>query len=42
LSDTWPRLPSDKPLSAGPMGIMVAISPSMGATRVAMRGSSSN
>ena len=42
LCDTCPRLPSESPSSAGPMGIIVATSPSMGATRATMRGASSS
>ncbi|MNN65823.1 hypothetical protein D3C81_1813540 [compost metagenome] len=41
FSPTLARLPPDRPFSAGPIGIMVATSPSIGATRVAMRGRSS-
>ena len=36
--ETEARSPSDSPLSAGPMGIMVATRPIIGATREAMRG----
>ena len=41
FSETWARLPSERDFKAGPMGIMVATRPSMGVTRLAMRGASS-